>query len=57
MIDRTYDRHITDKGDAVEISYLPFNSCYLVYVNGEFVESLDNYNISDRERLKMWERL
>lgn len=57
MVTRIHNKHTSNNGEAIRIDYIPFNNSYLVYVNGEFQESLDNYDISDRERLKLWERL
>ena len=57
MITKTYNKHTANNGEEIRIDYIPFNNCYMVHVNGEFVESLDNYDIDDRERLKVWERL
>lgn len=50
-------KHTTDNGIVIEIKYMAHSGCYLIYCDGEFVESLDQYDIEDMKRLKYWERL
>lgn len=50
-------KHIAENGTVIDIKYMAHSGCYLIYQNGSFVESLDQYDIEDMKRLKMWERL
>lgn len=50
-----YNRHIMDDGREIRIELVGFNNSYMVYIDGQFEESLDNYDIEDRKRLKLLE--
>ena len=52
-----YNRHIMDDGREIKIELVGFNNSYMVYIDGQFEESLDNYDIEDRKRLKYLECL